>query len=139
MLCSRMFNKRTGPLQVELFASRLTNQLRDYVSWRPYPGAMAVDAFTWTKFKGYANPPWNLVGRVLTHVRNQKLRVILIAPIWRSQAWYPILLEMLVQEPLLLPASPTLIIPTHRVNKPDTVPPLAMCAISRIDTDQRRL
>ena len=148
MLCPRVFskiNQITGPLQVDLFASRLTNQLREYVSWRPDPGAMAIDAFTldWTKFKGYANPPWNLVGRVLTHVRNQKVRVTLIAPVWRSQAWYPVLLEMLIQEPLLLPASPTLIIPTHRVNNPDVVPPLAAWVISGIDTEvktfQRRL
>ena len=57
MLCPRVFvkiNQRTGPLQVDLFASQLTKQLKDFVSWRPNPGAMAIDAFTldWTKFKG---------------------------------------------------------------------------------------
>ena len=67
MLCPKVFNKinlRTGPLQVDLFASRLTHQLREYVSWRPDPEAVATDAFTldWTRFKGYANPPWNLIG-----------------------------------------------------------------------------
>ena len=148
MLCPKVFNKvniETGPLQVDLFASRLTNQLQDYVSWRPDPGAMATDAFTldWTKFRGYANPPWNLIGRVLTHVRHQRAQVTLIAPVWKSQVWYPLLLEMLVREPLLLPTSPTLIIPTHRVNKPEIVPPLAAWAISGIDSEvrtfQRRL
>ena len=36
---------------------------------------------------------------------------------------------MLVQEPLLLPASPNLKIPTHRVNKPEIVPPLVASVI----------
>jgi hypothetical protein len=142
MLCPKVFNKinlRTGPLQVDLFASRLNHQLREYVSWRPDPEAVATDAFTldWTRFKGYANPPWNLIGRVLTHVRNQGARVTLVAPVWRSQVWYPVLLEMLVQEPLLLPASQTLIIPTHRVNQPEVVPPLAAWVISGIDSEAR--
>ena len=48
-----------------------------------------------------------------------------------------------VQEPFLLPLIPTLIIPTHRVNKPDIVPRLAMWVISEIDSEaktfQRRL
>jgi hypothetical protein len=91
---------------------------------------MATDASL--KFRGYANPPWNLVGRVLTHARNQKARVTLITPVWRSQVWYPMLLNMLVQEPLLLPASPSLIIPTY---KPDIVPLIAAWVISGIDSE----
>ena len=94
MLFPRTFskiNQNVGPLQVDLFASRLTYQLRDYVTWRPDPGAMAVDAFTldWTKFRGYANPPWNLVSRVLTHVRNQKAKVTLIAPVLEVSTLVP--------------------------------------------------
>ena len=147
MLCPKIFSKvnhKTGPLQVDLFTSRLTHQLKNYVSWRPDPGAMATDVFTldWTKFMGYANPPWNLVGRVLTHVRSQQAKVTLITPIWRAQVWYPILLEMLVQEPLL-PPSPSLILPTHRVNRPEVTPPLATWVISGRDSEvktfQRRL
>lgn len=38
-------NKRYGPLEVDLFASRLTNQCRHYFSWRPDPFAEATDAF----------------------------------------------------------------------------------------------
>ena len=34
-------NKRYGPLEVDLFASRLTNQCRRYFSWRPDPFAEA--------------------------------------------------------------------------------------------------
>ena len=128
MLCPRVFNKINqvmGPLQVDLFASRLTHQLQDFVSWRPDPEAMATDAFTldWKQFRGYANLPWSLVGRVQSQVK--KAQLVLVAPIWKSQIWYPTLLGMVMQEPLLLPASPELIQPTHRVNKPNISPTLA--------------
>ena len=73
MLCPSIFhtiNCILGPLEVDLFASRLTTQLPSFVSWRPDPEAMATDAFTiaWTGLKAYANPPWSLVGRVLAQV-----------------------------------------------------------------------
>ena len=35
-----------GVPKVDLFASRLNNQLPNYVSWLPDPGAIAVDAFS---------------------------------------------------------------------------------------------
>ena len=47
-LCPVVFgriNGLLGPLQVDLFASRLTHQLPNYVSWHPDPGAIACDAF----------------------------------------------------------------------------------------------
>ena len=50
--------------------------------------------------KGNANPPWNLIGRVLAKVKKQGANVILIAPVWPSQPWYPKLLGLLVSCPL---------------------------------------
>jgi hypothetical protein len=96
---------RLGPLEVDLFASRLTHQLRTYVSWRPDPMAMAMDAFTldWAELRAYANPPWNLIGRVLTQTRRQQEELVLVAPVWKAQGWYPVLLEMLVKVPLVIP------------------------------------
>ena len=80
MLNPRIFYKNTrrwGPLEVDLFASRLTTQLQRFFSWRPDPEAEALDAFNqdWSSIqgRGYANPPWNLVGRVLN--RTQQLQV----------------------------------------------------------------
>ena len=75
MLNPRIFNKiqrKWGPLEVDTFASRLTTQLKRFFSWRPDPEAEALDAFNqnWGNLqgRGYANPPWNLVGRVLNRV-----------------------------------------------------------------------
>ena len=65
-------DRRYGPLEVDLFASRLTYQCRRYFSWRPDPLAEATDAFLqdWTTVRGFANPPWILVSRVLTKIQH---------------------------------------------------------------------
>ena len=49
-------NRRYGPLEVDLFVSRLTNLCRRYFSWRPDPFAEATDAFLqdWRTIKGFA-------------------------------------------------------------------------------------
>ena len=97
-------NKRYGPVEVDLFATRLTNQCRRYFSWWPDPFVEATEAFLqdWTTVKDFANPPWNLVQRVLTKTQNQGAEVILVAPVWKSQPWYP-LMSLLVDWPRLLP------------------------------------
>ena len=89
------FNKEWGPLEVDLFATCLSNQLPRFFSWRPDPLAEATDTFSqeWSHLKGYANPPWCLVGRVLNHAKNQQAQVILVAPVWKGQPWNPALLE----------------------------------------------
>ena len=85
-----------GPVEVDLFASRLTAQYPVYFSWRPDPYVAATDAFlqVWTSLKGFVNPPWNLLGRVLTQTQARQARLILIIPVWKTQPWYPTLLAM---------------------------------------------
>lgn len=88
---------------MDLFESRLINQCHRYFSWRPDPFVEATDAFLqdW-RMRGFANPPWNLVSRVLRKAQSQEADVILIAPIWKIQPWYPLLLARLVDWPRLL-------------------------------------
>jgi len=54
----RKIQTTMGPLEVDLFASRLTSQLPKFFSWRPDPQAEATDAFLqdWRNLRGYANP-----------------------------------------------------------------------------------
>ena len=54
-----------GPLEVDLFASRTNAQMEKYVSWKQDPEAKAVDSFqmSWKTVKGYAFPPFCLIGR----------------------------------------------------------------------------
>ena len=77
-LCPAVFQalqNRWGPLDIDLFASRLTNQLPRFVSWKPDPLSEAVDAFSlqWNKVKGYAFPPFCLLGRCLSQVLRQQV------------------------------------------------------------------
>ena len=147
MLCPRVFqaiNETFGPLEVDLFASRLTYQILRFFSWRPDPLAEAVDAFQqdWSPLRGFANPPWCLIGRVLNQVRLQRAQLVLVAPVWKGQAWYPVLLEMLWEFPCLIAPAPDLIQrPTG--SWMEMVPQLAIWPVSGNDlltaTFQKRL
>ena len=50
------------------------NQLDNYISWRPDPGAMLTDAFqtNWKELKGYAFLPFFLINRCLQKVRKEE-------------------------------------------------------------------
>ena len=54
----RRIDEIFGPLEVDLFASRLTHQCCRYFSWRLDPYAEATDAFLqdWAAVRGFANP-----------------------------------------------------------------------------------
>ena len=90
-----------GMMEVDLFASRLSRQLPRFYSWRPDPEAEATDAFMqdWSTIRGFANPPWCLISRCLTKVRAQAARIVLITPLWPTQPWYPLVLELLEDYP----------------------------------------
>ena len=61
----------------------------------------------WTNLKWYAFPPFSLIGRCLSKIQCKKvLELILIAPVWPTQPWYPILKVSLLQE-VILPHSQT--------------------------------
>ena len=93
--------------EIDLFASRLSAQLPQYVSWRSHSEAVHADVLTmdWTPFKGYAFPPFNLIQAVQNKVSQDKADTILVAPIWPAQPWWPLLLSLLIEHPVLLPSS----------------------------------
>ena len=88
---------------IDLFASRLNAKLDQFVSWHPEPGALAIDAFSisWSNQKFYAFPPFSLLTRVLAKIRNDVALVLLIAPTWSTQPWYPMLLQLAIARPVL--------------------------------------
>ena len=92
---------------MDLFASRLTHQLPRFFSWKPGPAAEATDALTqnWEQIFRYANPPWCLTVTVLTKIHQEKAKVVLVAPVWKTQPWYLLLLDLLFSVPCLLPQS----------------------------------
>ena len=100
-----------GPLEVNLFASRLTKQLPNFYSWRLDPELKATDAFlqNWGVIWGFANPPWCLIHHCLTKVKVKSVENVLLAPLWKTQSWFPILLGLLEDYSRILPQQPDLI------------------------------
>ena len=92
---------------IDLFATRLNKQLPKYVSWDPDPGSLATDAFsmTWENFKFYAFPPFSVIGAVVSKIIKEKADGIMIIPNWNTQYWLPTIMSLLVEKPVLIPAS----------------------------------
>ena len=89
---------------IDLFATRFNLRLPIYVSPVPDPGAWRVDAlsFPWNGLDLYAFPPWPILGKVLRKARVDQASMVLIAPDWPAQPWYPELLELTHVPPLRL-------------------------------------
>ena len=103
---------------IDLFATRLNNQIPTYVSPIPDPAAWAVDALSldWDGLYAYAFPPPVLLQQVLSKVRaSRSLRMLLVAPYWPARLWFPDLLDLAEGDPFPLPAWPNLLV--HSVTK----------------------
>ena len=117
-LCPAIFQRINliwGPLTLDLCIT----QLERFFSWRLDPLAAGTDAFCqqWVG-RTFANLPWILIPWVLSEVRVQQATVILLAPVWKSQVWYPVLLSLLIDHPRLIPAQETNILQVHQAPLP---------------------
>ena len=100
-LCARF-----GTPVVDLFATRINHQLPSFVSWYPDPYAVRINAFSFAWDSSelyYAFPPFSVISRVLRKVEADRATVLLVAPVWPTQVWFPRLLSMLVDAPVFLP------------------------------------
>ena len=76
--------------EIDLFAFRLSHQIKTYFSWRPDPLSQAADAFQqhWFHKSLYALPPFCTIPKVLSKVWKEKVpMMILVTPAWASQLW----------------------------------------------------
>ncbi len=92
------------PVQTDLFASAWNAQLPNFVSWLPQPKALAINAFAlnWQGLIGYAFPPFALIPRCLAKIKKEKADIVLVGPLWPSQPWFPLLLQMSIDIPRIL-------------------------------------
>ena len=108
---------------IDLFASRLNHQLKPYIAYRPDPGALAVNAFhiSWKEDTSYAFPPFCIIQRVLQKINIDQATGIIIIPNWPTQTWWPYLMSMLINYPIILPRKTrTLFLPAQ----PEEIHPL---------------
>ena len=103
---------KMGKQLIDLFASRVSQQLSTHVAWRRDPYSVATNEFsiTWNKEFSYAFPPFRLITQVLNKIEKEKTKkLILITPCWQTQLWYPQILSMLIRKSVILPLSEKLL------------------------------
>ena len=102
---ARSLLRRWGSPLIDLFALSLNVKLPLYCSLVPDPQAVFEDAFRhpWGNLDVYVFPPFPLVGRVVTRVREtSNLSTTLVAPLWPKKEWFADLLLLLTQSALAL-------------------------------------
>jgi hypothetical protein len=103
---------RWGCPTLDCFASRAMKHLDNYLSLQMDPESKGSNALfhPWNREVPYLFPPFCLLGRCLKKIRKERVeRAILIAPIWTGQPWFPSLLELCIDHPVLLPGSEELL------------------------------
>jgi hypothetical protein len=98
-------------VETDLFASAWNAQLPRFLSWLPQPQALAVNAFAlnWSYLKGYVFPPFALIPHYLDNIRRDRADVGLVCPLWQSEAWFPLILQMSADNPFIFHSHPFLI------------------------------
>ena len=102
-----VFNHWGAPL-VDLFATRLNHKCPTFVS--PVPDSLAWDvdalSISWEGLDAYAFPPTPILSQVLQKYKDTRCcRILLIAPWWPRQSWFPTLQQLTQVPPLDLPVS----------------------------------
>jgi len=121
----RVFRQWGSP-HVDLFALKRNSKLPMYMSPVFEPEAWKVDSLvqSWVGLYAYAYPPTSLIRQTLNKLVLDKAELILIAPLWPRQEWFPDLLSLSIDFPLELPPTPKLLKQTftnHFHQRPDTL------------------
>lgn len=123
-LNQRVFNRITeklGAPEVDMMATPNNRKVERFVSWRREEAAVGTDAFLqdWNKYtRVYIYPDPLMIGRVIKKLNQSTTEIILIAPMWKSQVWYPQVLEALIDFPRSLPMMTDLIQDQRSQNHP---------------------
>lgn len=108
--------------EIDLFASRCNAKCKRFIAWRRDPEAVTVDAFTvdWYSLGLFwAFPPFALILKVLKKIKIDRATGIVIVPYWPSQPWFPMYSRLLIEKPLILKPSSTLLLsPCRSIRHP---------------------
>ena len=108
-LCPLLFTQLwhlCGGFAVDRFATSsnvqsnpVTGQPLPYCSRFLEPGTMGMDALSadWSDCSNYAFPPPVILDRVIPLIQRQEANTLLIAPMWPSAIWWPMLLSLTPQ------------------------------------------
>ncbi|XP_043116738.1 LOW QUALITY PROTEIN: uncharacterized protein LOC122360307, partial [Puntigrus tetrazona] len=96
--------------QVEVFASRGNAQCPLWFSL-VHPAPLGLDAMSqaWPRRRLYAFPPIALLPEVLARVRQDGIRLLLVAPFWPGRVWFTDLIGLVDGHPWEIPLRPDLL------------------------------
>jgi hypothetical protein len=99
--------RQLGTPNIDLFATSRNNKLPVFCSPLPESTAYSTDAMSlsWDGMYAYAYPPTGFLTDVLHKVARSHCEILLVAPCWPTQSWFPLLLRLLVDVPRSLPAN----------------------------------
>lgn len=94
-----------GYCEIDLFASAKNHKHSKYISYTPDRKAHAVNAFSisWNYNLHYAFPPFSVIGRTIQKMCEEEAELILLAPLFPSQPWFPQLLKQIRGQCYVLP------------------------------------
>ena len=100
-----------GPVDIDLFASRLNTKCVRFPSWHRDPDAEFIDAFSrsWSNDVVYLFPPFSLVARCLQKIWKDNATAVMIVPHWTTQPWFTMFLSMLMLPPIIIPSADNLL------------------------------
>lgn len=106
-----------GHADIDLFASNSNKKCQKYISWKPDPDSVGVDAFTlsWENYLFYAFPPF---AKTINKIISDQALGILVVPMWQSQPWYPLFIQLLTEEPIILKPNKSLLLSPFRKHHP---------------------
>ncbi len=119
----RMIWNLYGEAEVDLFATSENAHCPSFFSLSHSP--LEGDALTarWPTARLYAFPPIKILPLVLCKIREERASVILIAPNWPNQPWFPDLTELLIAPPWPIPVRKDMlsVAPEPRTMEPSCV------------------
>lgn len=98
-----------GPHSIDRMASFATRQVPRYESRHRDIDSLRADTLSarWDPAENsWVNPPFSLIHRVLRHIQASRCEATLLAPVWPGQPWFPLLLDMAIDLPVVIPHSP---------------------------------
>lgn len=115
IICTRL-----GTPEIDLFATKLNSKCHSYISWKPDPESLLVDAFTvnWSQWFFYAFPPFSIIHKVIEKIIKDKAKGIVVVPIWSGQPWYPVFKNIIIGDLLVFDPNKTLLLSPFRTEHP---------------------
>ncbi len=119
---------------IDLFATRLNNEVEAFFSCFPHPLALQGTSLQtdWLNDLLYMYPTVLLLSLALHEVIREEAQVIVILPWWQQRGWFPIVLQLLVDLPVMLPECNGLLLAPDGARPRGTLP-------SRLETLRRSL